>query len=298
MIISVVIPTSRRSAALKSALESCAAQALESHEAEILVVSNPPSQDACELVESFPQAAGKPNFRYIAIDEIGANYARNAGIEESRGDIVQLLDDDCILPHAHYLLDILRLHDAAPAVSGLGGTYVDPDPAPLSCRFYNAMTEVWLRSNRTESEAQLVLLGGNASYKRSVFDDGHLLDEALIYGGTETEFNHRLVAAGHRLELRRELDVVHDFAGTWRSLFRRAWKQGAGKATNPHSKFVLPQKDASARKAALRELRRPRSLFAFALAAYYATVQLSYRLRRRRSNSVPSLVSSAAVRES
>jgi hypothetical protein len=174
-------------------------------------------------------------------------------------------------------------HAGEPQVAGIGGRYSNPQSCSKTCQFYNWMVEMWLESNRTCDGDQLALVGGNASYKRSVFDEGFRFDEALVYGGTETEFNNHLARNGHRLKLDERLAVIHNYSGTWRSLIWRAWKQGRGKSQNPHRATIKARKECRARLQGLETAPRPRFPFAAGLLLYYLLAQagwLSARLSR------------------
>ncbi|MCA8959956.1 MAG: glycosyltransferase family 2 protein, partial [Planctomycetes bacterium] len=198
MKVSVVIPTGRTRERVAATIQSCVAQELP-ESFEVIVIANPPSPELEQWLDGVGVAGAE--VRYIPCEVRSANVARNHGLEAARGEIVYFLDDDCRLPTVHHLRDLVRLHDQAPEVLGIGGPYRSPDAAPRSTVFYNAYTEMWLRRNGTPAGEQLVLAGGNASYKRRLGGDDLIFDDALAYGGTETEFNHRLVVRGHSLRL-------------------------------------------------------------------------------------------------
>lgn len=277
MKVSIVIPTSRRSRSLESTLLSCLRQEVDrEHSCEIFAVSNPPDREVEELLARLGSGPSPWRLTYLSSEQLGANRARNCGLERCDGEVLYFLDDDCLLPDGRHLEQLIAHHLQEPDVAGLGGRYRSPEPCPKSCQFYNALVEVWLRSNQTPDGGCLVLPGGNASYKRRVFDEGLRFDNAIVYGGDETEFNHRLVRRGHRLKLAPALDVVHDFKGTWISMLRRAWKHGRGKSSNPHQKTVRASRARAVSRWPADTAPRPRVLFAAFLLAHYALVQAGY----------------------
>lgn len=89
--ISVVICTHNRGRYLGQAIDSLLQQ--EFNDFEILVVDNASTDNTKEIVE-----ARLPNskLRYFYEAELGLNNARNAGVRETKADIIAYLDDDAI----------------------------------------------------------------------------------------------------------------------------------------------------------------------------------------------------------
>ncbi len=263
--ISVVVPTGRDVERIRACVESCT---LQNHDrAEFLLVVNPPSEAHERWVESIDD----PRVRYLGCEERSANAARNIGLAEARGDVVYFLDDDCHLPDSDHLNRVVELHERHPDVLGIGGPYLSLDDAAWSARAYNAYTELWLRRNQTAEQRQLVLLGGNASYKRAMGGEDLVLDGALAYGGTETEFNHRLVCRDHTLILLDDHAVIHDFRENVRKLLWRAWRQGAGRRANPYEARAQDRRVVP-REISLLNDPRPRWAFRLFTAVYYLSV--------------------------
>ncbi|MFN0059677.1 MAG: glycosyltransferase family 2 protein [Planctomycetota bacterium] len=284
MKLSVVIPTRERPDAVLAAVRSCLDQTLAPDAYEIIVVANPPSPAIEALLAELARGGGRVAVRYLPCPRLGANAARNVGLVAAHGELLYFIDDDCTLRTREQLAHAVALHAAAPATLGLGGIYLSAPRRGWITRFYNAMTELWLRRNATSDGGQLVLLGGNAVYKRALVSAGHRFAEELTYGGTETEFNHRLVAAGARLELRDELAVVHHFDCRWRALWWRAWRQGAGKRIDTDARELKRRRAATALfRTALVNDPRPRSAFWLFVLIYYSTALVAGWLAGRRS---------------
>ncbi len=277
-----MIPTRGRSRALRETVLSCLRQTLPPHCCEIVVVANPPSTAVQSLLEELRQELpDAPRLHYQGCQRLGANAARNSGLRLAKGEVIFFLDDDCILAAPDHLKKVLEAHDRDRGVDAIGGIYLSPENASRACQYYNAFMELWLERNRTSSGDPLVLLGGNASYKRRVFANGCSFNEDLAYGGTETELNHRLVSCGSELRLAEELPVIHNFRGSWRSILFKAWAQGRGKAEDS-ANGNLPRRRGRWRalRKELHTLPRPRSGFLLFASLYSLTAQLAALLAR------------------
>ena len=89
--ISVVIPTHNRSDLLKRAVNSVRKQTIR--DLEIIIVSDGSTDDTDQVVETLMKQDDR--IEYIAYEKaLGANTARNKGIEAAQNDYIAFLDDD------------------------------------------------------------------------------------------------------------------------------------------------------------------------------------------------------------
>lgn len=92
-LVSVIIPTYERKAALSQLLESLNRQTLPAHEFEVIVVDDGSSYP----VHDIEIGSVKYNFLYVRQTNQGATKARNNGATHSKGEILVFIDDDVIL---------------------------------------------------------------------------------------------------------------------------------------------------------------------------------------------------------
>lgn len=94
MKITVIVCTYNRCRSLAKALESITASELPNSVAwEVLVVDNNSNDQTREVVQDF--CARHPGrFRYLFEATQGLSHARNAGVQQARGDIIAFTDDD------------------------------------------------------------------------------------------------------------------------------------------------------------------------------------------------------------
>ena len=89
-LVSVVVPTYNRAYCLSRTIDSVRAQT--HHDWELLIVDDGSTDDTAALIAS--TYGGDPRIRYLHQRNAGVSAARNAGIRESKGDFVALLDSD------------------------------------------------------------------------------------------------------------------------------------------------------------------------------------------------------------
>jgi glycosyltransferase involved in cell wall biosynthesis len=220
MKLSVVIPTYDRRLELRRLLDSIVAQDFSEQDFEIIVVDNFFSSETENLVDHVCRI---PHHRYLHAGYRGANLARNTGIKAAAGKIIILLDDDCVLPRRDFLRAVDEAHRRHSNYAAIGGGYLLGDQPALAEKVYHIRAEVWLDQAREWNGSTRALVGGNVSYKRSVFESGLFFDEALIFGGTETEFHQRLLAKGLRLLFLERLSVTHTPRLRLRGLLSKAF---------------------------------------------------------------------------
>ena len=90
MSVSVVIPSRDRPLALRRCLASIARKGPRT--VEVVVVD-----DGGEVPATVATVATEQGARTVRLDGVGPAAARNAGVSEARGEIVLLLDDDCVV---------------------------------------------------------------------------------------------------------------------------------------------------------------------------------------------------------
>src|SRR5579872_339882 len=97
MNITVIVCTYNRSQTVTTALDSIAGQAVpDSVEWNVLVVDNNSSDETRQVVKQYCQQT-PARFSYIFEPKQGLSFARNAGIQNARGEILAFTDDDVLV---------------------------------------------------------------------------------------------------------------------------------------------------------------------------------------------------------
>jgi glycosyltransferase involved in cell wall biosynthesis len=89
--ISVVVITRNRAKWLSEALDSLARQSRRPD--EVIVVDNASEDNTRDVVQTFGDGL---DLTYVYEPVLGIPRARNAGVENAKGDIIAFIDDDCV----------------------------------------------------------------------------------------------------------------------------------------------------------------------------------------------------------
>lgn len=226
--ISVIIPTLGELPKLKLALESIERQNMEAEIFEVLAIVNGSQLNTEELQLVAVQYS--PWLKILFIENKGANYARNAGIENSSGEILLFLDDDCVLEDSHFLQKHIQFHRENKNIFAYGGGYNLNAGAGFFDEIYNYQQMRWLYSGSNSYGGADFLLGGNFSIKTEMLKQNNLnFDNSIKYGGTEYDFFRRAQLNSLPMRLN-NLEVVHITQEGLYSLTRKNFLQGRGKA--------------------------------------------------------------------
>jgi predicted nucleotidyltransferase len=141
--ISVAIVTRNRAQLLGAALQSLIEQ--ERPPDQVVVVDNASSDETPTVADSF---ATRLNLTLVREERIGIPFARNTALKYCTGDIVAVMDDDCVAwPQWLKELEIPFLKD--PYIGAVGGSVVPLEgQRELAARFYGS------RMNHGENRAR------------------------------------------------------------------------------------------------------------------------------------------------
>ena len=119
--LTVLICTHNKARLLDGVLESIAEQALPDHTRwEVLIVANRCTDETPEVVRRWGATGRIPRLRYVSERRLGVSFARRRGLRESRGRLIGLVDDDCLLA-PDWAEQALRFAEANPRAGAFGG---------------------------------------------------------------------------------------------------------------------------------------------------------------------------------
>lgn len=222
---SIVIPAYRGRSTIGECIESLLVAA-RGREVEILVVES--SQDGtAEWVR-----ATYPQVRVIALQsQLSAGGARNRGVEESEGERIYFVDQDCVVPS--YWMQRLseRLEQEGVGIAGGAIGFRNWSNLSGSAVFfleflYHFPSRLGVSTNRN------FLLGCNLACRREVFDTVRFPEQTLA---EDVLFSSRVQEAGWKVVYDPGIVVMHWNRSGWGEFFRYNAKMGRASAKAQYS---------------------------------------------------------------
>ncbi len=214
-LVSVVVPVLNGEPTVGDCLASLLRMDFSPNDREILVVYTPSRDRTLEIIGRYP-------VRILVEERLGVGYARNTGIEASRGQFVAFTDADC-LASTGWLAELMEgfSDESAAAVQGEVVPYPPRTPVERYAARRKPMQTRWVRARRDGW-----FLSGCVAVRRSVFNQIGLFDTAFPWGAEDMEFGWRLLMADLPILHRPKAVVFHRNRMTCRAL----WRQHAGYA--------------------------------------------------------------------
>lgn len=201
--LSVVVPAHRGIEVLRRSLPALLASDLPREEWELIVVDDSSGDDtpvvAAEYADVVVRLRGGPR---------GPAYARNRGVEVSRGAVVLFVDADVVV-HGDVLRRMAGVFREDEGVAAVFGSYDDDPPAPgLISQFRNLLHHHVHQSNPGPAET---FWAGCGAVRRDVLVSIGLMDAWHFPRPQieDIELGRRLRRGGHRIELLPDIQCTH-----------------------------------------------------------------------------------------
>jgi glycosyltransferase involved in cell wall biosynthesis len=161
MLISVVIPTYKRTELLNRCIKALLVQRFDKSQFEIIVVSDGPDIETQNIINNW---AGYeyPSIRFLPLPiKKGPAAARNYGWKNALGQIIAFTDDDCI-PDSHWLSEIAKhCHsDEDVAITGKVVVPLSPNPTDYELNTSHLQTADFITANCACTKKALEKAGG------------------------------------------------------------------------------------------------------------------------------------------
>lgn len=218
---SVIIPVYNRPEELQNLLESLAGQTFSNF--EVVVVEDGSDRSSQNIVRDFQE---KININYHFQENTGQGFARNKGIELSKGDYFVFFDSDCVIP-----LDYLESLNAVLEKRKLDA-HGGPDDAgegfsswqqAMNFSMTSFLTTGGIRG-KMKNPAKYQARGYNMGFSREVYQRvGGFIHPNMA---EDIELSIRIKKAGFRLELVSEAFVYHQRKNNFLSFIRQSHQFG------------------------------------------------------------------------
>lgn len=213
-LVSIIIPNRNGGVTIGRCL--AAAYASQYDNFEVVVVDDCSADNSVAVIREFP-------CRLVTLDRhSGASRARNAGAQNSRGDILFFVDADCLL-----LADTLAIASRTVAARGqaviVGGTYT---PIPADRDFFSSFQSVFINYFETKNFENPDYIATHAmAIDAGTFRESGGFIEDFLPILEDVEFSHRLRRAGYSLCMNPEIQVRHIFNFSLGRSLRNAFRK-------------------------------------------------------------------------
>lgn len=221
-LVSVVIPTYSRPGRLRDALAAIARQTLPADTFEVVVVDD----GSPEPIKP-PDGPTGPAIRIIRQPNSGPAAARNRGVQEARGTLVALTDDDC-LPEPAWLETLVAAQQRCPEALVGGTTYNGLEDDVFATTSQMIIDMVYEHFNADGASAYF-LASNNMLCSRVAYAELAGFDTSFPRAGAEDrDFCDRWRASGRPLRLVPAARIEHRHAQTLRQFLGLHHRYGRG----------------------------------------------------------------------
>jgi len=217
--VSVVIPAHNEGGRIDACLNALLAQNYSAAGFEIIVVNNQSSDDTASRAQGYPVTV-------IHESRMGPASARNAGIQAARGDIIALVDADCV-PSDSWLRELLAgIED--PETGCFVGEIIPLHPAHTLAQYIHDRRLIC--QMRLLMQAPPVAATGNIAYRKTVFGTIGLFDNDFITGEDNDLFWRLVKSDRFRIRYNPQAVVAHAHPSRLLVFACRCFREGIGLA--------------------------------------------------------------------
>lgn len=216
---SVIFCTYNREKYIYNAMKSIAEQVFPYTDYEIVLINNNSTDNTESICKQFQKDYPEVEFRYLVETNQGLSYARNRGVEESRGDILVFVDDDATVFDS-YMSSIDSFFDAYPQVNACGGPIV-PVYEVDKPKWLSHYTEQLLGGALYEGDKVKPFRngkypgGGNSAFRKDIFVKYGLFNVELgrkgtgLIGAEEKDLYDRLTRGNEEFYYLPQMGIHH-----------------------------------------------------------------------------------------
>lgn len=223
-LISIVIPTYARPERLRDCLAALARQTMPADEFEVIVVDDGSPEAVVPPTAISP--AG-PTIRIIRQPNAGPSAARNRGVQEARGELVALTDDDC-RPTPTWLESLIAAHRQCTDAL-VGGIAFNGLPNDLFATTSQMIIDLVYDHFNRDHAAAYFLTSNNILCSRVAYSELGGFDTTFSRAGAEDrDFCDRWRTSGRPLRLVPEATLEHRHTQNLRQFVELHYRYGRG----------------------------------------------------------------------
>ncbi len=218
--VSVVVPVYNGESTIKACLESTLALDYPHEKLEVIVVDDGSTDATLSILKPYP-------VRLVPKKHGGYPSSMNAGIKESTGNVVLIVDSDTYVERDYLLKVLEELKDHK---TGIVSGYVATKPnAKFWARVIGFESED--RYDQMTSKYVDFITSTCTVYRKEVFDQVGLFNEGLKRGSDE-DLAQRASNAGWKIVLRKDAVCYHEWVSSVKRYFKKQMANGIYEINN------------------------------------------------------------------
>jgi glycosyltransferase involved in cell wall biosynthesis len=201
-LLSIIVPAHQGAATIRAALSAMMESDLPREVWELIIVDDASTDETAMIAAEYADCVVRLPARH------GPAYARNRGVEVSRGAIIVFFDAD-VCPHPDALRRMIAVFATQPDVSAVFGAYDTHPTAPgFVSQYRNLLHHYVHRKSAGDAET---FWAGCGAIRRDVFMACGMYDEWRYTRPQieDVELGHRMRALGHRIVLNPAIQCSH-----------------------------------------------------------------------------------------
>jgi GT2 family glycosyltransferase len=199
--VTVAVITYNRSQSLRETLAGLVRQDYPADRWELLVIDNNSTDNTRDVVASF--MASTPAPRRIVEEQPGLDHGRNRAVDEARGDVIALVDDD-ILVEPDWLAQLVAPFSSqdSHSIGVVGGEVIPVFPDGVPAWLEGSHRPLGFRSDAGPLPPEQAPMGANFAFPKWVFARFGKFDTNLdrrgarLFGGGDSDMIRRVRTAG------------------------------------------------------------------------------------------------------
>ncbi len=193
---------------------------------EVIVVDGISSDKTKDIVQLYP-------VKLLTQNAEGLNEARNAGLENSTGEIIAYTDGDCVVSPKWLSKIVDNFND--PEVGAVGGNVEGYRKDNLFAQYAdNSVIRVMPFSSQRVTldrlKPFLYAPGCNMAFRRKTLEKAGLFNPNIRNGFDEFETLERIIKSGYKIVFDPEVLVQHQHRSSLREIMKQAFNYGTGGA--------------------------------------------------------------------
>lgn len=219
--VSVVIPAFQAERQIADCLRSVLDQSYPRERYEVIVVNNGSTDRTAAVAGKFPM-------RIIDEPRPGVGYARGAGVENARGELVVFTDSDCIADR-NWIAALVARFDREPDLGGVGGYLACLNPqTPI--QYYITERELLAQEIALDDRPYSApfIITANALLPRRLIEEAGGFDPKCGVAGEDADLCWRMAEKGRRFVFAPDAVVHHAHRSTVKAFCKWMFRYGVG----------------------------------------------------------------------